>query len=90
MRAHKKAELVSQQSCAPRVISNVETVRKTQRNVKQTTACIFRVNEVIVFDDVGVATARETKRSYEQDAEGNGSATVRSSSLQLALLNEMH
>ncbi|XP_034475847.1 putative methyltransferase C9orf114 [Drosophila innubila] len=47
-------------------------------------ACIFRVNEVIVFDDVGVATARETKRSYEQDAEGNGSATVRSSSLQLA------
>ncbi|XP_030558218.1 putative methyltransferase C9orf114 [Drosophila novamexicana] len=47
-------------------------------------ACIFRVNEVIVFDDVGVATARETKRSYEQDAEGNGTATVRSSSLQLA------
>ncbi|KAL7735981.1 hypothetical protein ACLKA6_002409 [Drosophila palustris] len=47
-------------------------------------ACIFRVNEVIVFDDVGVATARETKRSYEQDADGNGTATVRSSSLQLA------
>ncbi|XP_060657989.1 putative methyltransferase C9orf114 [Drosophila nasuta] len=48
-------------------------------------ACIFRVNEVIVFDDVGVATARETKRSYEQDdAQGNASATVRSSSLQLA------
>lgn len=47
-------------------------------------ACIFRVNEVIVFDDVGVATARETKRSYEQDAEGGGTGTVRSSSLQLA------
>lgn len=47
-------------------------------------ACIFRVNEVIVFDDVGVATARETKRSYEQDAEGSGTGTVRSSSLQLA------
>ncbi|KAH8401261.1 hypothetical protein KR009_004140 [Drosophila setifemur] len=47
-------------------------------------ACIFRVNEVIVFDDVGIATARETKRSYEQDAEGNASGTVRSSSLQLA------
>ncbi|XP_033251861.1 putative methyltransferase C9orf114 [Drosophila miranda] len=47
-------------------------------------ACIFRVNEGIVFDDVGVATARETKRSYEQDAEGNATGTVRSSSLQLA------
>lgn len=47
-------------------------------------ACIFRVNEVIVFDDVGVATARETKRSYEQDAEGSATGTVRSSSLQLA------
>ncbi|EDW74506.1 uncharacterized protein Dwil_GK21364 [Drosophila willistoni] len=47
-------------------------------------ACIFRVNEVIVFDDVGVATARETKKSYEEDAEGNASGTVRSSSLQLA------
>ncbi|XP_022224342.1 putative methyltransferase C9orf114 [Drosophila obscura] len=47
-------------------------------------ACIFRVNEVIVFDDVGVATARETKRSYEQDSEGNATGTVRSSSLQLA------
>ncbi|XP_017049366.1 putative methyltransferase C9orf114 [Drosophila ficusphila] len=47
-------------------------------------ACIFRVNEVIVFDDVGIATARETKRSYEPDAEGSGSGTVRSSSLQLA------
>ncbi|ALC41200.1 CG12128 [Drosophila busckii] len=47
-------------------------------------ACIFRVNEVIVFDDVGVATARETKRSYEQDTEGSGTGTVRSSSLQLA------
>ncbi|XP_017865294.1 PREDICTED: putative methyltransferase C9orf114 [Drosophila arizonae] len=54
-------------------------------------ACIFRVNEVIVFDDVGVATARETKRIYEQDdADNNGNgagkatSTVRSSSLQLA------
>ncbi|KAH8345460.1 hypothetical protein KR084_001726, partial [Drosophila pseudotakahashii] len=47
-------------------------------------ACIFRVNEVIVFDDVGIATARETKRSYEPDAEGTGTGTVRSSSLQLA------
>ncbi|XP_016973690.2 putative methyltransferase C9orf114, partial [Drosophila rhopaloa] len=47
-------------------------------------ACIFRVNEVIVFDDVGIATARETKRSYEEDAEGSGTGTVRSSSLQLA------
>ncbi|XP_017066502.1 putative methyltransferase C9orf114 homolog [Drosophila eugracilis] len=47
-------------------------------------ACIFRVNEVIVFDDVGIATARETKRSYEPDAEGSGTGTVRSSSLQLA------
>lgn len=54
-------------------------------------ACIFRVNEVIVFDDVGVATARETKRSYEQDDADNngneaakGTSTVRSSSLQLA------
>ncbi|KAH8232909.1 hypothetical protein KR026_001772 [Drosophila bipectinata] len=47
-------------------------------------ACIFRVNEVIVFDDVGIATARETKRSYEQDENGSGTGTVRSSSLQLA------
>ncbi|KMY92642.1 putative methyltransferase C9orf114 [Drosophila simulans] len=47
-------------------------------------ACIFRVNEVIVFDDVGIATARETKRSYEADAEGSSTGTVRSSSLQLA------
>ncbi|EDV36344.2 uncharacterized protein Dana_GF12917 [Drosophila ananassae] len=47
-------------------------------------ACIFRVNEVIVFDDVGIATARETKRSYEQDENGGGTGTVRSSSLQLA------
>ncbi|EDW01743.1 putative methyltransferase C9orf114 [Drosophila grimshawi] len=47
-------------------------------------ACIFRVHEVIVFDDVGVATARETKRSYEQDADGGTTGTVRSSSLQLA------
>ncbi|KAH8269616.1 hypothetical protein KR018_010515 [Drosophila ironensis] len=45
-------------------------------------ACIFRVNEVIVFDDVGIATARETKRSYEAD--GTATGTVRSSSLQLA------
>ncbi|XP_030380505.1 putative methyltransferase C9orf114 [Scaptodrosophila lebanonensis] len=44
-------------------------------------ACIFRVNEVIVFDDVGVATARETKRSYDED---NVNGTVRRSSLQLA------
>ncbi|KAH8416201.1 hypothetical protein KR222_010981, partial [Zaprionus bogoriensis] len=52
-------------------------------------ACIFRVHEVIVFDDVGVATARETKRSYEQNdgeagAGGGATGTVRSSSLQLA------
>ncbi|KAH8301692.1 hypothetical protein KR059_008706, partial [Drosophila kikkawai] len=47
-------------------------------------ACIFRVNEVIVFDDVGIATARETKRSYEPEAEGSSTGTVRSSSLQLA------
>ncbi|KAI8036304.1 putative methyltransferase C9orf114 [Drosophila gunungcola] len=47
-------------------------------------ACIFRVNEVIVFDDVGIATARETKRSYEPEAEGSATGTVRSSSLQLA------
>ncbi|XP_043662948.1 putative methyltransferase C9orf114 [Drosophila teissieri] len=47
-------------------------------------ACIFRVNEVIVFDDVGIATARETKRSYEADAKGSSTGTVRSSSLQLA------
>ncbi|XP_036331009.1 putative methyltransferase C9orf114 [Rhagoletis pomonella] len=54
-------------------------------------ACIFRVHEVIVFDDIGVATARQTKRNYDtDDGEGteNGgnsmSATVRSSCLQLA------
>ncbi|XP_037951004.1 putative methyltransferase C9orf114 [Teleopsis dalmanni] len=43
-------------------------------------ACIFRVHEVIVYDDVCVSTARETKQNYD---ESNGS-TVRSSSLQLA------
>ncbi|XP_039956818.1 putative methyltransferase C9orf114 [Bactrocera neohumeralis] len=54
-------------------------------------ACIFRVHEVIVFDDVGVATARETKRNYDSDdgeekANGGDSRppTVRSSCLQLA------
>lgn len=47
-------------------------------------ACIFRVNEVIVFDDVGIATARETKRSHEPETDGSGTGTVRSSSLQLA------
>lgn len=51
-------------------------------------ACIFRVNEVIVFDDIGIATARETKRNYEaEDDEGDdcgASRTVRGSSLQLA------
>lgn len=54
-------------------------------------ACIFRVSEVIVFDDIGLATARETKRNYEaddnEDGEGVGgetSRTVRSSCLQLA------
>ncbi|XP_061397402.1 putative methyltransferase C9orf114 [Musca vetustissima] len=50
-------------------------------------ACIFRVSEVIVFDDIGLATARETKRNFEaddsDDAEGT-SRTVRSSVLQLA------
>ncbi|XP_014085785.2 putative methyltransferase C9orf114 [Bactrocera oleae] len=54
-------------------------------------ACIFRVHELIVFDDVGVATARETKRNYDSDddkekANGGDSwpTTVRSSCLQLA------
>lgn len=52
-------------------------------------ACIFRVSEVIVFDDIGLATARETKRNFEaddsDDAGGEGtSRTVRSSCLQLA------
>ncbi|XP_075169268.1 28S rRNA (uridine-N(3))-methyltransferase [Haematobia irritans] len=48
-------------------------------------ACIFRVNEIIVFDDIGLATARETKRHYDaDDSEGESTTTVRSSSLQLA------
>ncbi|XP_065369913.1 putative methyltransferase C9orf114 [Calliphora vicina] len=50
-------------------------------------ACIYRVNEVIVFDDIGLATARETKRNYDMDdddADGDTSHTVRSSCLQLA------
>lgn len=54
-------------------------------------ACIFRVHEVIVFDDVGMATARETKRNYDsEDGEekiNDGDSrptTVRSSCLQLA------
>lgn len=50
-------------------------------------ACIFRVNEVIVFDDIGLATARETKRNYDadnEDADEDTSHTVRSSCLQLA------
>ena len=48
-------------------------------------ACIFRFNEIIVFDDVGLATARETKRSYDtEEAEDGTSRTVRSSCLQLA------
>lgn len=48
-------------------------------------ACIYRVNEVIVFDDIGLATARETKRNYDVDDEdGETSHTVRSSCLQLA------
>lgn len=44
-------------------------------------ACIFRVNEVIVFDDVGIATARETKTTTDEDGQEQ---TVRGSSLQLA------
>ncbi|XP_023302554.2 putative methyltransferase C9orf114 [Lucilia cuprina] len=50
-------------------------------------ACIYRVNEVIVFDDIGLATARETKRNYDaddDDAADDASHTVRSSCLQLA------
>ncbi|KAM7342039.1 putative methyltransferase C9orf114 [Cochliomyia hominivorax] len=50
-------------------------------------ACIFRVGEVIVFDDIGLATARETKRNYDADndeATEETSQTVRSSCLQLA------
>uniref|UniRef100_A0A1A9WT54 Uncharacterized protein n=1 Tax=Glossina brevipalpis TaxID=37001 RepID=A0A1A9WT54_9MUSC len=51
-------------------------------------ACIFRVNEVIVFDDIGLATARETKINYidnDDHKKGEGSTrTVRSSCLQLA------
>lgn len=47
-------------------------------------ACIFRVNEIIVFDDVGIATARETKRNYAADDDDSEVKTVRSSSLQLA------
>lgn len=50
-------------------------------------ACIYRVNEVIVFDDIGLATARETKRNYDaddDDADDETSHTVRSSCLQLA------
>lgn len=53
-------------------------------------ACIFRVHEVIVFDDVCVATARETKLNYDSDVEvkANGGdyrpTAVRSSCLQLA------
>lgn len=50
-------------------------------------ACIFKVSEVIVFDDIGLATARETKRNYEAengDAGEDTSQTVRSSCLQLA------
>ncbi|XP_013108143.1 putative methyltransferase C9orf114 [Stomoxys calcitrans] len=52
-------------------------------------ACIFRVNEVIVFDDIGLATAKETKRNFDADDSEDGNAddtsrTVRSSCLQLA------
>ncbi|XP_054740521.1 putative methyltransferase C9orf114 [Anastrepha obliqua] len=54
-------------------------------------ACIFRVHEVIVFDDVGVATARETQRNYDADdaedatnGDGSTAVTVRKSCLQLA------
>ncbi|XP_004521127.1 putative methyltransferase C9orf114 [Ceratitis capitata] len=52
-------------------------------------ASIFRVHEVIVFDDVGVATARETKRNFDAEdgddtMNGVGATTVRSSCLQLA------
>ncbi|XP_055838734.1 putative methyltransferase C9orf114 [Episyrphus balteatus] len=44
-------------------------------------ACIFRVNEVIVFDDIGIATAKETKKTTGDDGQDQ---TVRGSSLQLA------
>uniref|UniRef100_A0A1A9VIE0 RNA methyltransferase n=1 Tax=Glossina austeni TaxID=7395 RepID=A0A1A9VIE0_GLOAU len=46
-------------------------------------ACIFRVNEVIVFDDIGLSTARETKADYNAKDEDNY-RTVRNSCLQLA------
>lgn len=50
-------------------------------------ACIFRVSEVIVFDDIGLATARQVKRNFDadsDDANDETSQTVRSSCLQLA------
>ncbi|KAI9582422.1 putative methyltransferase C9orf114 [Glossina fuscipes] len=46
-------------------------------------ACIFRVNEVIVFDDIGLSTARETKVDYNAKDEDKH-RTVRNSCLQLA------
>jgi len=46
-------------------------------------AAIFRVNEVIVFDDIGLVTAKQTKKIENDDGDGK-ITTVRSSSLQLA------